>query len=380
MRIPQLPRVVSLIARLVWLIIATMLFAGCSSAQDGNSTAVLLQEQRRLLAELRSVLATNQSPGSNQLHIQDFNTADSNDAFPKAPKKKNVRSLNELLQIIHSNDIRLQEIYGPESETNPRYPQDCNSVDGRLGKPDPSMVTNLLPSVGIVVDRAALKFQSDGSYLIDVEQHGPAEQLCPEVCFWSEYRYHKGSGLGTCFLINSNSVLTAKHVYEDSGGRPLAVVLNYTCSGAKEEVERIPKENVYQIVNYPKMSPNDDEGDWIVASLDHASTTAPLSLRTYAANLHESVFIIGHPFALPAIVAGDAQITTITNAYFYASLDASGGDSGAPVFDSHGQVVGIFKEGGDDLDITNGSCYKPIVIVNPDAGQKCTSISAVKFH
>lgn len=353
------------------------------SQMSTEQAQALLSEQRVLLSQWAERSEETAVFGDLPRATKEQSHAASESTDARFPESDEVTKLpmSKLLAKIKSNDKQLQRVYGPDDEVNPKNPAACKTVNGENGSPKLALVNRLMPSVGILVAKSLLTVRGPGSYSVRTESHGASENLCPGECFGDHYRYEKKSVFGTCFLVSSNRILTASHVWKAASGADTVAIFGYSCDGSRAAVSVVASSNVVNVSRIVGGTENSDLADWIILELDRTAGNAPLIVRrSPRVRVDEPVFKIGHPFGLPAIVAGNAKVVRAPVQHlFNANLDAMAGDSGAPVFDNDGKVVGIFKGGGLDLERTlSGDCYSHFVAVNPfSLGQLVTSVSAV---
>lgn len=122
--------------------------------------------------------------------------------------------------------------------------------------------------------------------------------------------------------------------------------------------------------------------DWAVVRLDRpVSGHRPLELDRNPVALNAPVMVIGHPNGLPAKFAGNARVTENTAPEFFKTdLDSFGGNSGSPVFDAAGRIVGVLSRGEQDFEtikMSDGTeCSKTRVCFPGDcAGEDVTRVS-----
>jgi len=71
-------------------------------------------------------------------------------------------------------------------------------------------------------------------------------------------------------------------------------------------------------------------------------------------SVDDSLILIGHPVGLPKKFDSGGRVTGVSSDAIIGTVDAYGGNSGSPVFDSSRRLVGILVSGAPDFDY--GSC------------------------
>jgi hypothetical protein len=136
-----------------------------------------------------------------------------------------------------------------------------------------------------------------------------------------------------------------------------------TAADGTVALDGIPSENIVRCkrvidaVFEPTFDPTTNKTlsgrDFALIELEHPMQgRAPLKLASADPALGTKLTAISYPIGLPAKVDGPAPVTDVTDAHaFTTHLNGIGGESGAPVFNSQNEVVGILVRSfpGDDF-------------------------------
>lgn len=151
----------------------------------------------------------------------------------------------------------------------------------------------------------------------------------------------------SAFLVAPNIVVTAGHCVDGKTQDELdsiRFVFGYWMNSSNEANLNVPAENVYSIkrVIHSEYSLLTDI-DYAVIELDRNVTCAePLTVADENVEDGDYVYIIGYPNGLPLKYAPNAYVFRVNEQSFISSIDAFKGNSGSPVFNSRGQVVGVY--------------------------------------
>lgn len=230
-------------------------------------------------------------------------------------------------------------------------------------------------SVGMVVELENLQQVSKTVYKLDISQSlGEKLSLCKDEAFYDQ----PCTGIGTAFITDTKSMLTALHVLE----RPLrfyAVIFNYQVISKNGVVNAfIQQDDIYfpqQILN------SNNELDVALFSVDRNFNRPVLQWENakHKKNENSEVYTIGFPSGLPMKIALNASVLEAQHPlYFYTSLDSFQGNSGSPVFNfnTH-KVIGVLVSG--ELDYRfNGNCNESPVCSYPYCkGEKVMRIEEI---
>lgn len=209
-------------------------------------------------------------------------------------------------------------------------------------------------SVAAIVHRDRLSELTDSLYALEF-RNTLGNQL--DLCYNEPYRNQVSIGSGTAFLIDSNTLMTAAHVFESSLDE-YVVIFRYeviTKSAAISPI--VSKRNVYTIKEVVEENVALDVATF---KIDRPASYRPLKLDQHnTIKFGDQVYMVGHPLGLPKKVALNARIIDDKPTdHFFTTLDAFQGNSGSPVFDllTH-KVIGVLVSGQKDFEWT-GDCNK----------------------
>ena len=216
-------------------------------------------------------------------------------------------------------------------------------------------VLNRTQSVGMVVEKRRLRRVSDSIYqFIIPKKLGDYLNLCDNEPFQEQ----PALGVGTAFVVDDRTMLTARHVFAKSLDK-YAIVFGFEVAndltGVVETVVHA------RDVHFPVRLVHESRTyDTSLVALDRPVGEVPLKWEN-SRNLKNGteIYMIGHPLGLPKKIALNADIIDNSHPqYFYTSLDSFQGNSGSPVFhfETH-RVIGILVSGQLDFKF-NGNCYE----------------------
>ena len=171
-------------------------------------------------------------------------------------------------------------------------------------------------------------------------------------------------GTGTGFIVETNAMITAKHVFERSI-EDYVVVFGFELVDVSGMVQsKIMASDIF----YPKHIEEEfEELDVVKFTVDRAFNRPVLEWENSRDFEKESeIYMIGYPSGLPLKIALNAGI--VDNSpfqYFYTSLDGFQGNSGSPIFNlCSNKVIGVLVAGELDYEY-NGNCYQTTLCKYP---------------
>ena len=201
-------------------------------------------------------------------------------------------------------------------------------------------------------DKDSLTLDLEGqSYFLETLPYGLSKQLCESEAFFAQERGSFCSG----FLIGADLVVTAGPCIRNAFNcENVRFVFDFHYSEIGLAPTKALRENVYQCQTVIHTQANALTGsDFALIRLDRQVTDrAPLPLRTTGTLQPEATLtVIGYPSGLPTKLAHEGKVRNLDEAaYFTASLDTYGGNSGSAVFNGETRLVeGILFNGDTDF-------------------------------
>jgi V8-like Glu-specific endopeptidase len=204
-----------------------------------------------------------------------------------------------------------------------------------------------------------------GDYAIDAQAYGELQTLCPGERFAEQPAAAGCSGV----LIAPDIVATAAHCLSvRSDGSPDCTnnryVLGFGVTDPNNTIE-IHADNIYDCkgVLGRVTTPNQSvcRYDFALLQLERAVPQAAIAeIRARPVEQGEPLVVVGFPAGLPVKIDRGAQVIEARTAqgdYFTLDSDTFAVSSGSGVFDSPGQLVGLFARGRRDYD-QDGSCQR----------------------
>ena len=160
----------------------------------------------------------------------------------------------------------------------------------------------------------------------------------------------------TVFLVAPDVVVTAGHCTNRANYKNKLVVFGYRMNNKTVPNLTIPTSSVYKIKEVLGWNLSGSTGsDFAVLRLDRKVVgITPLKVSTKTVKWLDYVYVLGHPCGLPLKYAPNGKVeSSLFDAYFNASVDTYGGNSGSPVFNKCHEVVGILVRGETDFTTDN---------------------------
>ncbi len=173
------------------------------------------------------------------------------------------------------------------------------------------------------------------------------------------------------FKVDKDIITTAGHCISEFELPSVRFVFGFDMTSATTPVLTFNADQIYMGTDIiGRGDPYVSDYDYAVVRVDREITVAEsLPLRKEGTiELGTKIGVIGHPSGLPKKSAFGENTTVYDNSYkiyFYANLDACGGNSGSPVFNTTtGDVEGILVHGPYDSFEFEANCFRSLVVPN----------------
>ena len=309
--------------------------------------------------------------------------------MPDIQKLKEL-SVDELLQELRAREVKARNIalaIPREPSKNLREFDDASIVTALKGNQkviygtDDRVDVFQLPAgpnlddVGSVValfDAADVTDNGNGTSTLQTQNFGAAHNLCAG----ERFRDQPTGAFCSGFLVAPDIIATAGHCVNAGNVTNRRFVFGFRMRNATTAETVINNGEIYRGVAIIGRQEVGNGPDWALVRIDRPVTNHRIVRirRTGRIGDTQAVHVIGHPSGLPTKFAGGAVVRdNQPNAFFVASLDTYGGNSGSPVFNSgtH-EVEGILVRGEADF-VQQGNCQVSLVCPTTGCrGEDCT--------
>ena len=209
-----------------------------------------------------------------------------------------------------------------------------------------------------------------------------SETLADRVGVCSDARYAEQPAAAFCsgVLVTPTLVLTAGHCLQSSVDCSTArFVFGYRKDTADTVQTTIPAQDVIGCKRIVKRNQEPTGADWALIELKApAKNHSTLPLSRANAVVGQDLLIAGYPSGLP-LKLGTGQVLGVQSTHFETNLDTFGGNSGSPVTDSAGRLLGLLVRGQRDyhFDAAEGrACYVESTYANSgDGAEDVTNVT-----
>lgn len=151
-------------------------------------------------------------------------------------------------------------------------------------------------------------------------------------------------------------LITAAHCTSDIFDR-YYVIFGFELISSSKTVLTFSANDVYGVVDVVSVgTPSGDKNDFGILQLDRPVVGyKPYSKINQNIEIGDSLTLIGYPVGLPKKTDKGGEVTFVGSQIIRGTVDSYGGNSGSPVFDRNGLVVGILVGGSQDF-VSESGC------------------------
>lgn len=188
----------------------------------------------------------------------------------------------------------------------------------------------------------------NGVATLATSPYGTAQRLQRGTRFYGQ---PAGAGCSAA-LIGPDMVLTAGHCVNAGNCASKSFVFDFFATSAPV---RVPAASVYRCAQVVDGDFDTLVGsvrsDWVVLRLDRVVTGRPIMpVVNRAPARGDPIAMIGYPAGLTGKVTFGTMRGRWPDGYLHANLDEFHGNSGSPVFDARGRIIGVLVRGPEDFE------------------------------
>lgn len=262
--------------------------------------------------------------------------------FTKEDEVKKIISVVVMTSSIYAGGLFNKIVYGEDNRieiSESIYGHYANSIAGQIDR-------------GLLVNKGNY-YEIRGNRRLTSYQ---GRRTCEDVPF----REQRTMMNCTSALVAQDVVITAGHCFLNKGQvvknktndvcKNTNFVFNFSHKVANQKVVRVESRDVFSCKSIISAK-YDKDADYAIIKLDRKSSYSPLPFSQDDLNYYDGadISVIGHPTGLPLKYAGGAKIKAVLDgSQFKANLDTFRGNSGSPVFNDLGEIIGILVNGAPD--------------------------------
>lgn len=253
-------------------------------------------------------------------------------------------------------------------------------------------------AVALMAPNTSLIVRADGRYDLDSVPLSDSWNLCADEPAAATPSLFTGC---TGFLVAEDLLLTAGHCAVNSGTiehESNAFCANFTWifgvndRDSKTPMKNIDAANVFECAEIVRAkhlySPVRKVGeevelkfdrDWALIRLKRKTGRVPLELAKQAPAVGETVEMLGHPMAM-ALMSSKGRVLRDEPQAFATTLDSFGGNSGSPILNAAGEVVGILVRGFPDDTFTDEKNQCSRLNRCDESGRSCLRNDPIYAH
>jgi len=207
-------------------------------------------------------------------------------------------------------------------------------------------VREVADSTAAVIRNTNLLPKPTGTTAIRAESFKQSMGLCSSEPFASE----PAGAFCSAFLVGDDLMATAGHCVDAARCPQISFVFTYRMSSQNEPPTEVDSSEVYRCQAVLDRAQTGAE-DYALVKLDRpVRGHRVLTLAHQPVRQGDRLIVVGHPSGIPTKVTDQGLVRSVTPAYFTASMDTYGGNSGSAVFNqSTLEVVGILVRGENDF-------------------------------